>query len=72
MKLKIRCSSDMEMQVSAVSDLAMVEPVHPHILRHLTPLRLIPIMMRTMKRAEMKMKTMSEASQRTPRHLFGA
>jgi hypothetical protein len=36
-------------------------------LRHLTPLRLILIMM---KRAEKKMKMMSEAFRRTPRYLF--
>jgi len=72
MKRKIRCSNGMGIQVSPASDLAMEELVHPHIPRHLTPLRLIPIMMRSMKRAEMKTKTTSEASQRPPQHLFGA
>jgi hypothetical protein len=65
MKWKIWCSSGMETQALAASNLTMVAwPIHPHLtLHHLTPLLwLILVMMKIMKRVEKNMKTTSEAS----------
>jgi hypothetical protein len=64
LKLKIWCSTGMVTQASAALDLSMVERlVHPHLtLHHLTPLlRLILKMMKKIKKARMKVKTMNEA-----------
>jgi hypothetical protein len=51
----------------------VARPGHPHLtLLHLIPLLQLTLMMLKVKRVENKMKTMSEASRRPPRHLFGA
>jgi hypothetical protein len=62
------------MQDLVVSALTMVvRPVHPPLtLLHLTPLLRLILMMLKVKRVESKMKTMSEASRRPPRHFFSA
>jgi hypothetical protein len=64
----------MEMQASAASALTMVARLgHPHLtLLRLIPLLWLILMMMKEKKAMNKIKSMSETSQRHPRHLFGA
>jgi hypothetical protein len=64
LRMKPQCSRGMVTPALVGLDLTLVaRPVHPHLtLHHLTPFLQFILIMMKVKRAEKKMKTMSDAS----------